>query len=190
MARKSWRERRGDGQALTRQPCHPARSARKAGRSRPHRRRRLRPQQAAGVDFWRGNARSPWSIVLLPIACPLRANRSLEPFEDPLIHAMVLSRIGALASFRRLERLTAFHPQLTSDQLPPHLAERLHSSDDEAAWNDRDGREAAVATRPRKAPLGHPETRRRLFNHLRKESAHSRHCSLAPEAGIAAFQHV
>src|SRR5450631_2755203 len=143
MARKSWRERRGDGQALTRQPCHPARSARKAGRSRPHRRRRLRPQQAAGVDFWRGDARSPWSIVLLPIACPLRANRSLEPFEDPLIHAMVLSRIGALASFRRLERLIAFHPQLTSDQLPPHLAERLHSSDDEATWNDRDRREPA-----------------------------------------------
>ena len=67
---------------------------------------------------------------------------------------MVLSRIGALASFRRLERLTAFHPQLTSDQLSPHLAERLHSSDDEAAWNDRDGREAAVVTRPRKVSFG------------------------------------
>jgi hypothetical protein len=50
--------------------------------------------------------------------------------------------------------MTAFHPQQTSDQLPPQLAERLHSSDDEAAWNDRDGREAAVATGPRKVSLG------------------------------------
>jgi hypothetical protein len=56
----------------TRQPCHPARSARKAGSRRPHRRWRLRPRKAAGVDFGRGDARSPRSIVPLPIDGPLR----------------------------------------------------------------------------------------------------------------------
>jgi hypothetical protein len=39
---------------------------------------------------------------------------------------------------------TAPHPQQTSEQLPPHLGERLQSSDGEAAWNDRHGRVLAV----------------------------------------------
>jgi hypothetical protein len=77
---------------------------------------------------------------------------------------MVLGRIGALASFRRLERLTAFYLQLTSDQLPPHLAERLHSSDDEAAWNDRDGEGFRM-------PAGGAE---RLGVGRRTETAHAR----------------
>ena len=33
----------------------------------------------------------------------------------------------------------------TFEQLPPHLAERLHSSDGETAWNDRLGRNAAAS---------------------------------------------
>jgi hypothetical protein len=33
--------------------------------------------------------------------------------------------------------------QQTSEQLPPHWSECLHSSYGEAAWNDRHGREAA-----------------------------------------------
>ena len=37
------------------------------------------------------------------------------------------------------------HPQQTSGRLPPHLSERLHSSDDEAPWNDRHGRKAVGA---------------------------------------------
>ena len=40
---------------------------------------------------------------------------------------------------------TAPHPQQTSQQLPPHLSERLHSSVGEVAWNDRVGREAEDA---------------------------------------------
>ena len=37
---------------------------------------------------------------------------------------------------------TAIHPQQTSDQLPPHLGERLHSSNGRDAGNDRLGRGA------------------------------------------------
>ena len=42
---------------------------------------------------------------------------------------------------------TAFHPEQTYERLPPHLAERLHSSDGETARNDRPGREAAALGR-------------------------------------------
>ena len=38
----------------------------------------------------------------------------------------------------------AFHPQRASEQLPPQLGERLHSSDGEAAWNDSHGRNSVV----------------------------------------------
>src|SRR5580658_4634663 len=40
-------------------------------------------------------------------------------------------------------RTTVSHPQQTSEQLPPHLNERLQSSYGEAAWNDRHGRNPA-----------------------------------------------
>jgi hypothetical protein len=53
------------------------------------------------------------------------------------------------------------HPQQTSGRLPPHLSERLHSSDDEAPWNDRHGRDPAVQRLeavPRQFhPFRHPE---------------------------------
>ena len=35
--------------------------------------------------------------------------------------------------------MAAVLPQQASERLPPHLSERLHSSDDEAAWIDRHG---------------------------------------------------
>ena len=38
--------------------------------------------------------------------------------------------------------ISAFHPQQKSEWLPPHVAERLHSGDGEAARNDRHGRRA------------------------------------------------
>jgi hypothetical protein len=47
--------------------------------------------------------------------------------------------------------MTDFHPQQTSEQLPPYLAERLHSSDGDAAWSDRHGRDSA---RPKLADSG------------------------------------
>jgi hypothetical protein len=41
-------------------------------------------------------------------------------------------------------RLSEIHPQQTSEQLPPNFSERLHSSDGEAPWNDRHGRNSTV----------------------------------------------
>ena len=44
--------------------------------------------------------------------------------------------------------MSAHHyPQQTSEHLSPHLGECLHSSDGEASWNDRYGRQAAGAQR-------------------------------------------
>src|SRR6266851_4386937 len=40
--------------------------------------------------------------------------------------------------------MTALHPRQTSEQLPPHLAERLHSSDGKMTSNDRHGRRAVI----------------------------------------------
>ena len=42
--------------------------------------------------------------------------------------------------------MSAHHyPQQTSEYLPPHLGECLHSSDGEAPWNGRHGRTAVGA---------------------------------------------
>ncbi len=42
------------------------------------------------------------------------------------------------------ERSGQPQPKQTSDQPPPHLGDRLLSSDAEAAWNDRDRRKPAA----------------------------------------------
>jgi hypothetical protein len=55
------------------------------------------------------------------------------------------------------------HPQQTSGRLPPHLSERLHSSDDEAPWNDRHGRKATGACRNRNGSFGDPKLPRLLL---------------------------
>jgi hypothetical protein len=44
--------------------------------------------------------------------------------------------------------MTAFLSQQTSVQLRPHLAERLHQSDGEVVWNDREGRTVAIPALP------------------------------------------
>ena len=77
-------------------------------------------------------------------------------------------------------RRTAFHPQQTSEQLPPHLSERLHSSDDEMAWNDRLGRDPAVrgleAELRQSALLGHS-----LQSGEQPKSTHARRAEPASE---------
>lgn len=56
------------------------------------------------------------------------------------------------------EKASAFlhspHSHRTSNQLPSHLGERLHSSDGEAARNGRDGRTSASTTARRTSALG------------------------------------
>jgi hypothetical protein len=46
------------------------------------------------------------------------------------------------------------NPQQIFDQLSPHLVERLHSSDGEVTWNDRDGRIAVIRRCPFKVRYG------------------------------------
>ena len=49
-------------------------------------------------------------------------------------------------SIRRLMTALLSTPQQTSEQLPPHLGERLQLSDSEAPWNDRHGRYPAAGS--------------------------------------------
>ena len=67
---------------------------------------------------------------------------------NPTTGARRCQPIGhSLAQMRHWPRgsgTAAFHPQRASEQPPPQLGERLHSSDGEAAWNDSHGRECAV----------------------------------------------
>src|SRR5271169_4923943 len=55
------------------------------------------------------------------------------------------------------------HPQQTSDKLPPHLGERPHSGNGEAAWSDCLGRKAARACRNRNGSFGDPKLTRLLL---------------------------
>ena len=53
-------------------------------------------------------------------------------------------------------------PQQTSEQLPPHLGERLHSSDGEATSNDRHGRSPAKPIMARSSSTLTPRNSRML----------------------------
>ena len=108
-----------------------------------------------GFVALRGRERREASCAFRPWSFLNRESRS-KPFARahpgdhrlPRADRPLSAQLGREPNLRfRASRLASgqaeSHPQQTSDQLPPHLAERLHSSDDEAAWNDRDGREAA-----------------------------------------------
>ena len=64
--------------------------------------------------------------------------------ERPSISGQDRAAGGGAAQERCSRRTPAFDPQQTSEQRLPRLGERPHSSDGEAALNDRSGREAAV----------------------------------------------
>ena len=82
---------------------------------------------------------------------------TLHPGMASVVHRSGVGHLGLLSG--------GIKRQPTSDQLPPHLGERLHSSNGEDAGNDRHGRDPVVQRLEVDSLHGTPRTgRHRTLN--------------------------
>ena len=85
----------------------------------------------------------PWSIGTFPAKAVARIQGRTAIDFDPSFTKLDERRAG-YRGWILISSRSVFHPQQTSEQLQRHLGECLHSSDGEAAWNDRHGRTAVI----------------------------------------------